>query len=180
MAGGRLSVLTGARPGPLLECPAQELAPSNTSVFFGNGMHGRVRGLELWGTFQATSRWRLHGGLSRLWQDLELVPGGRDVGASVAAAEGSNPSRQWLLRSSFDLARQHELHATVRYVSELPTPPVPSYHAVDLRWAWRPRSDLELSVTGQNLFGPSHGEFANRSFRTEFERAVFVKLVGRF
>lgn len=158
----------------------QELAPSRTSLFFGNGMQGTVRGLEMWGSYQASPTWRLHGGLTRLWQDFRLKPGSIDTANSVAATEGANPSRQWMLRSSLDLPRQMDLDITARYVSELALPLVPSYLAMDLRWAWRPHRDVEVSVTGQNLLGPAHGEFTSESTRTAFSPGVFIELVSRF
>jgi iron complex outermembrane receptor protein len=49
-----------------------------------------------------------------------------------------------------------------------------------MRLSWRPRADLELSVTGQNLVGPAHGEFTPLTTRTAFGRAVFFQVVGRF
>lgn len=158
----------------------QNLAPSRTTVFFANGMHGTVRGIEMWGSYQALPAWRLRGGFTRLWQNLALEPGVVDTANSVAAAEGSNPSRQWMLRSSLDLPRQTELEITARHVSALAFPPVPAYTTVDMRWAWRPRTDVEFSIAGQNLLGPAHGEFTSVSTRTAFSRAVFLKLVSRF
>ena len=156
-----------------------EIAPSRTSYVFGNGMQGRVRGLEMWGSYQALPSWRLRAGFNRLWQDLQLKPGSADIG-SVASAEGSNPSHQWSLRSSFDLPRQTELDITLRYVSRLALPVVPSYLAMDLRWGWRPRPDVEVSITGQNLLGPPHGEFTAEATRTAFSRAVVAELLWRF
>jgi iron complex outermembrane receptor protein len=57
---------------------------------------------------------------------------------------------------------------------------VPAYTAVDLRLSWRPRAELELALTGQNLVGPAHGEFTSVTTRTAFGRAVFVEIVARF
>ena len=158
----------------------QELAASQTSLFFGNGMRGRVQGIEMWATYQPLSTWRLRAGHTRLWQDLRYRPGSVDTADSAAAAEGSNPSQQWILRSSFDLPARTELDVTVRHVTELAQPSVPSYTAVDVRMSWRPRADLELSVTGQNLVGPRHGEFRTETVRTAFGRAVFVEVVSHF
>ena len=157
-----------------------ELVPGQGVAQFANGMRGTVRGVEMWGSYQPLPAWRLRAGFSRLWQDLELKPGVVDFGASVANAEGANPARQWLLRSSFDLPRQMELDLTARYVSELRQPAVPSYLALDLRWGWRPRPDVEIAVTGQNLLGPRHGEFSPETTRTAFARAVVVELLTRF
>jgi iron complex outermembrane receptor protein len=158
----------------------QELGPTGTTVFYGNGMQARLRGLEMWGSLQATPSWRLHAGLTRLLQDFHLRPGSIDTADSVAAAQGSNPSRQWVLRSSHDLGAKSDLDLTMRYVSPLSAPAVPSYLAADLRWAWRPREGMELSVTGQNLLGPRHGEFAPVETRTAFGRAILLKWVSRF
>jgi iron complex outermembrane receptor protein len=57
---------------------------------------------------------------------------------------------------------------------------VPAYSAVDIRLGWRPRRDIELSITGQNLFGGGHGEFADEATRTEIARSVFFKIVAQF
>jgi iron complex outermembrane recepter protein len=158
----------------------QELAPSGTFFFFGNGMRGRVRGLEMWGSYQASPAWRLHGGFTRLWQDLQLVPGSADAASSVAVAEGSNPSHQLFLRSSLDLPNRMKVDITARRVSRLAFPTVPAYVALDLRWAWRPASSVDVSVTGQNLVGSAHGEFTAEATRTAFSRAVFLELLCRF
>lgn len=115
---------------------SQELAASRSSVFFANGMQGTVRGLEAWGSYQLGPAWRVHGGYSRLLQRLELKPGSTDS-TSVAGAQGANPGRQWRLRSAWDLTRQVELDATMRYVAALGAPRVPSYLALDARLAWR-------------------------------------------
>jgi iron complex outermembrane receptor protein len=157
----------------------QEIAPSGTSLFFGSGMKGTTDGIETWGTFQASARWRLRGGLTLLDERLRLKSGSNDVTAP-RAQEGRDPKRTWMLASSHDLPRRVEVDVRVRYVSELPDPGVPPYTAVDVRLGWTPRADLELSLTGQNLFGSGHAEFTDAVTRTEFQRAVFFKVLSRF
>ncbi len=39
---------------------------------------------------------------------------------------------------------------------------------------------MEVSLTGQNLFDGGHGEFTSPLTRTQFGRAVFLKIVTRF
>jgi iron complex outermembrane receptor protein len=85
-----------------------------------------------------------------------------------------------MLRSSLDLPHQMEFDVTARYVSELPLPNVPSYVAVDMRWGWQPRPGVDISITGQNLLGPPHGEFTAAATRTAFSRGVFAELLWRF
>jgi iron complex outermembrane receptor protein len=65
----------------------------------------------------------------------------------------------------------------VRHVGALPNPSVPAYTAVDVRYAWRVRPDLELSLLGQNLFDRRHGEFNPPASRREFERGLFLRAV---
>jgi iron complex outermembrane receptor protein len=53
---------------------------------------------------------------------------------------------------------------------------VPSYVAVDARYAWRVRPELEVSLTAQNLFDKRHPEFGAAATRSEIERGVFLKV----
>jgi iron complex outermembrane receptor protein len=153
----------------------QELAPSRTSIYFGNGMRGRVDGLETWASLQATAALRLHAGFTRLWPRLELKPGSTDTAASVAAAEGAMPRHQAQLRASLDLPRGAELDLQLRHVSALTAPAVPAYTAADLRLGLRIAADTELSLTARNL-GGGHGEFGPIDTRSEFRRGFFVQL----
>jgi iron complex outermembrane receptor protein len=157
----------------------QEIAASRRSLFFGNGMKGTTSGVEMWGSYQATRLWRLGGGFNGLTEHFELRPGSNDT-AGLLAQQGRDPRRSWRLRSSVDLYRHGEFDVIARRVSRRSTPAVPSYSAVDVRYGWHPRPGIELSVTGQNLLRKSHGEFTDRSTRTEIGRGVFVNLVSRF
>jgi iron complex outermembrane recepter protein len=64
-------------------------------------------------------------------------------------------------------------------VGALSQPVVPSYTALDLRLGWQLRSNVDLSIAGQNLLDGGHGEFTNVATRTDFKRAVFLKLQCR-
>ena len=139
-----------------------------------NKISGRVSGTEMWGTYQASERWRLMAGLTTLHENLDLEPGSTDPVGTENVTLRNDPSRQYMLRSSFQLAARQELETLVRHVSSLPNPVVPGYTAVDLRYGWRPSRGLELSVTAQNLFDPGHAEFATSAAPpVEIERAIF-------
>jgi iron complex outermembrane receptor protein len=157
----------------------QEIAPSGTFFIFANEMEGKSTGIEMWGSYQATESWRLSGGFSGLRERLRLKPGSTDA-AGVIAQEGRDPAQMWMLRSSLNLPYQSELDATLRHVSALSNPTVPAYTVVDVRLGWRPRRDLELSITGQNLFSGGHAEFTDPATRTQLGRGVFFKVVSRF
>jgi iron complex outermembrane receptor protein len=157
----------------------QEVVLSGPFIVFASEMRGKSTGIETWGTYQASPTWRLSGGLSALRERLELKPGSNDPTA-VSGQQGRDPAQAWMLRSSHDLSARSEFDAILRHVSSLANPLVPAYTAVDLRFGWRPRPGLELSVTAKNLTGSGHGEFTDVATRTQLERSVFFKVVSRF
>ena len=154
----------------------QQVDPSFTYLYYGNGIQGTTSGIELWGSYQVTPIWRLNAGFNRLRQELKLTPYSIDIG-TLESDEGANPSRWGILRSSLDLGPRTELDLTLRYVDALAQPVVPSYTALDLRLGWQLRSNVDLSIVGQNLLGAGHGEFTDVTTRTDLKRAVFVKVV---
>src|SRR5205823_415778 len=113
-----------------------------------------------------------------LRERLTLKAGSNDANAPLGS--GRDPAETLLLRSSFDFPGQTELDLTLRHVSALSSPTVPTYTALDLRLGWRLRPDIELSVTGQNLCDSGHGEFSDVLTRTELGRSVFFKIAARF
>lgn len=152
------------------------ITPTRAFATFANGMQGTAHGIELWGTYQATPRWRLSAGLTALREKLWLKPGSNNLTAP-GAATGRNPSHSWNVRSAWNIGSNHELDLAVRRVAALVNPSVPAYTALDARFGWRLRPDLELSVTGRNLFGGRHPEFGPVATRSEMPSGVFVKLV---
>ena len=144
-------------------------------VTFENRIEGPVYGVETWASWQVLGAWRLSGGLTALRKDLRLEAGSTDPLGTRNPQLANDPENQWMLKSALGFWARHELDATVRHVGTLPNPSVPAYTAVDVRYAWRVRSDLELSILGQNLFDESHPEFNAMPGRSEFERGVFVQ-----
>jgi iron complex outermembrane receptor protein len=146
---------------------------------FQNLGKGTTRGLELWSRWQATSNWRLSGGLVTQGINIGLKPGSRD--SNIATGLSTNdPTLHWLLRSSYDISDEHQLDLTLRYQGKLPNPAVPSYHELDLQWLWKPHPNLELALIGQNLLHSEHPEFAAAPTRSVFERTALLKATWRF
>ena len=152
----------------------QELAPSLTEVSFANLMEGHALGVEMWGSFQATKAWRLSGGLTAMRERMRLKQGSNDVGGLRRV--GLDPSHVWQLRSNYSIDAAREFEVAVRKVDNLDSPAVPGYTALDARFGWRLRPNLELSVVGRNLNG-SHAEYGGIATRSEIPRTVAVKLV---
>jgi iron complex outermembrane recepter protein len=149
-------------------------------VFLENKIHGSAYGLEAWGTWEVARAWRLSAGLMTLRKDLELERGSTDPGGVDNPNLSNDPKTQWMLRASTNLSHNHQLDTTVRHVGQLPNPVVPEYTAVDVRYGWRMRNELELSVTLRNAFDQEHVEFNHAPTRSEIAREIYAKLEWRY
>ncbi|HBI70903.1 MAG TPA: TonB-dependent receptor [Massilia sp.] len=152
----------------------QEIDPTSTFLTFGSLMEGRATGIEMWGSYQLNRAWRLSGGFTALHERLRLKAGSND-GAGPGTA-GKDPEHTLQLRAHHAFDERRELEVALRKVAALENPGVPGYWALDARFGWRLRPNLELSLVGQNLNG-SHGEYGAVATRLELERRVGVKLV---
>jgi iron complex outermembrane receptor protein len=154
----------------------RSVEPGPSGPVIENRIEGRTRGIETWGTLQATRTWRLSAGLVLLDQDLVNEPGS----TSNVFAEGNDPSHQWMVRSSHDLGSRIELDLLVRRMGSLPSPAVPSYTALDASLGWKLTPWATLSLAGQNLLDPRHPEFGAAATRAEIPRNVFARLSLRY
>jgi iron complex outermembrane receptor protein len=152
-----------------------ELRPGG--AVFENRMEGSTKGVEAWGRWRVTPRWRLDAGWVEMRQSLRAGPG--STSTITAAGLGNDPHRWVKLRSAFDLTPRHEIDVSARYVGELPNPQVPSYTAVDARFGWKVTPAFELSLFLQNLFDRSHPEWGPAANRAEYIRGVFFKVLWR-
>ncbi|MFL6631629.1 MAG: TonB-dependent receptor plug domain-containing protein [Massilia sp.] len=150
--------------------------PAGPGSVFENRADGLTRGIEAWATWQAADAWRLSGGGVVQRVGTTLQPDSRDLSGTTGLAT-SDPTHYWQVRSSYDFAAGQEFDVTVRHVGALPRPGVPAYTAVDARWGWHIRPGVELSIIGQNLFDPRHAEFGAPATRSEYERALAVRVV---
>lgn len=144
----------------------------------GNEMEGKASGVEGWGSIQPTRNWRLSAGFVYLDMDLRMRPNSTDI-TGVAPA-GNDPNIQWTIRSTVDLPGRIEFDVGIRHVGELPDPEVPEYTAVDARIGWWANRNLNLSISGQNLFDPGHPEFGAAADRSEIPRTVYASVLWRF
>ncbi len=151
----------------------RSLAPTPSGLVFANGVEGRHRGVEAWGSWRAAPWWRLIGGVTALRESQSVKAGAVDL--SPAGALGNDPSAWWSVRSYVDLSPQHELDVSLRHANArtAATPAVPAYTAVDLRYAWHQSRALEIAVTGQDLFERRHYEWSNRA---ELGSGAFLKV----
>ncbi|MBT6050697.1 MAG: TonB-dependent receptor, partial [Candidatus Scalindua sp.] len=146
-----------------------------------NKMKGDTYGVEVYVQWQALNWWQLQGTYSYL--DMQLHPTGEDS-LFPEVEEKQSPENQASLRSSMDLPKDLELDTTVRYMDNLSTFDINSYHEMDLRLGWKPKEDLELSISGRNLLDSGHEEFKGTGGFTipssDIERSVFFKVTWSF
>jgi iron complex outermembrane receptor protein len=150
--------------------------PHGPGAVFENLADGSTRGIEAWASWQVTDTWRLSGGGVTQRIVTSLLPASRDLSGTTGLFT-SDPNHYWSVRSSHDLGSHQEFDVILRHVGALPRPAVPAYTAVDARYGWRIRPGLELSIIGQNLFDPRHAEFGAAPLRSEYERALAVRVV---
>ncbi|MBI5278815.1 MAG: TonB-dependent receptor [Burkholderiales bacterium] len=146
-------------------------------VTINNNFRGRLKGIETWGQWRLGDTWRLDAGYA--WQRLrtEALPGTAPLRGT--ASLGNDPRYRFKLASSWDLPNRMELDVHLRRVGALPAPVVPAYTTVDLRWGWRARPDLELSLTLRNASGERHVEWGAPAARAEFGRSWLLRALWR-
>ncbi|MFA4916100.1 MAG: TonB-dependent receptor [Syntrophales bacterium] len=147
----------------------------------GNQMTGEIYGVELSSDVVVNDWWTLKPSYSYMKVQLHLDSNSTDT--TSESAEGESPHHQFSLRSLMNLGNNIEMDAWLRYVDSLPAQNIDSYITLDLRLAWRPAKNLELSVVGQNLLDNSHAEFKPEIIdiaSSEVQRSIYVKFVWNF
>lgn len=153
-----------------------EPAENGFGHVFRNEAEATAYGVELWGGWQATPKWRLNGGMVVQEIDKTRKPGSADISDDTGLAT-DDPQFYGYFSSSYDASEKILIDSTLRHVDELTETEVPAYTAVDLRVAWTVAPGLELSLVGQNLLDSAHPEFGSAPGRSEHERAFYGKLV---
>jgi iron complex outermembrane receptor protein len=149
----------------------RSIEPTPSGPQFENRIESTTFGAESWGALRVNPMWRVSAGL--VLQDHQLRT---DESADNGASLGNDPESWWTIRNEFDFGPRVELDAWVRQVGALPDPHVPTYTTLDARLGWRVVPELELAVTGHDLFGPGHTEWGVPGARPEFERSVLFSL----
>jgi iron complex outermembrane receptor protein len=136
-------------------------------------------GIEPSFTAQVQPWWKLSGSYSLLCfhTDNSGIPAGdTSVGPIL---QNVDPENEFSLRSSFDLPNNVDIDLGGRYVDKIVG--ANGYYAVDVRVGWRPTSNWEISVVGQNLLSSNHVENPNSFGNTTYVGPeVYGKVVFKF
>jgi iron complex outermembrane receptor protein len=141
-----------------------------------NNYRARLTGLETWGQWRISDTLRLKA--SYVHQRLEAAARPGTAPLQGVASLGNDPRNRATLGVSWDFSPRMELDLQARHVGSLPNPAVPSYTALDARWGWHVRPDLELSVALRNA-GGRHVEWGVPASRVEFGRSVLLSAAWR-
>jgi iron complex outermembrane receptor protein len=138
---------------------------------------GETWGVEAWGSYEVTDRWRLSAGASTLNKDLSADPG-MDISDLVAG--GDDPEYQLLLKSQTQITDRLDLDVRLRAVDRLNFTDTDGYVEADVRLGWRFTDTLEMAISGQNLIEERRVETGDPVRQRAFGRSVFVSLRAGF
>lgn len=149
-------------------------------LLFNNQLGGRTYGVEAATVWQMLDWWRWD--LNYSWLHTEFS---KPNGLSQTSI---SPQHRASLRGAFSPWHDIDLDMWFRYVdsnfivSSSGNATIPSYVTLDLRTAWRPLNNVELSVVGQNLLQSSHLEYVseNQTLPTAIVRGVYGKISWKF
>jgi len=157
------------------------------NIFPDNSIKAHTHGFEIAVDWNPLSWWRIQPSYSALRLTTEAKNDDPISQNSARLINDSSPQQQASLRSSMSLPHRQQFDVWLRYVGKLGDRnsafAVPAYTTLDLRYAWRPTRDFELSVVGQNLLDNSHPEFIPSllpSQTIELQRGGYVKAKWQF
>ncbi len=115
-----------------------------------NKASARTEGVNSSVNINVTNNWNLLLGYSYVDINIDFDPSSHDTLSSYDA--GVSPHHQFQAQSRFNLTRNIDFDASFYVVSDLKTVSIEGYKRTDLRVAYRPIENLELSIVGQKLF----------------------------
>ncbi|MBI4374208.1 MAG: TonB-dependent receptor [Deltaproteobacteria bacterium] len=143
---------------------------------------GHSEGAELGTWWRLTDDWRLYGSYSFMNLDYNIDAGSSDT--NISGLDEQVYNHMFNFHSSHDLPYNLQADGMLYFydaytdVHSLMT--VDDFVRVDLRLGWKPRSDLDLSVIGQNLLGKHVEAIPARIAPANVDRVVFGRLTWEF
>jgi len=146
---------------------------------FTNALKGKVYGIEIATVWQMLDWWRWDVNYS--WLHTQLI----DIGPLQTDI---SPQQHVSLRGALSPWKSIDLDFWLRYVDtnfsvgSLGQTYIKSYVTLDLRMAWRPQKNIELSLVGQNLLAQKHLEYVaeNQTLPTGVDRGMYGKISWGF
>ncbi len=148
---------------------------------FINNIKAQTYGLEIATVWQMLDWWR--------WDvNYSLLKTHFDGGVAMENIIGFSPQQRVSVRSAMSPWQNIDLDILFRYVDKNKAvgffgyTVINDYVSMDIRLAWRPINDIELSLVGQNLLASQHLEYRQEAFTTptEIDRGFYGKLAWHF
>ncbi len=146
---------------------------------FTNGLKGKIYGIEIATVWQMLDWWRWDVNYSWLHTQLLQLD---HIQTNIS------PQQRVSLRSAFSPWKSIDMDFWLRYVDtnfsvgSLGQTYIKGYVTLDLRLAWRPQKNIELSLVGQNLLAQKHLEYVaeNQTLPTGIDRGMYGKISWGF
>ncbi len=162
----------------LSHAPAYVIQPSKNV----NGGRARLNGMELAAVMQMTANWRLQP--SYTWMMVRAFGiGNAQSDASARKTEKKLPRQQLSVRSQHNLGSGDHLDFWFKYKTRNEDLGIPARGNLDVRYAWKARRDLEISLIAQNLLHRRTLEFLPDSLPSatvETGRSAHLRAEYRF
>lgn len=151
----------------------------NQPLDFTNNLNGKTYGVEIATVWQMLDWWRWD--INYSWLHTQL----NNIGP---AQTGISPQQRVSLRGALSPWQNIDLDFWFRYVDtnfsvgSFGKTYIKGYVTLDLRAAWCPYKNIELSLTGQNLLAQSHLEYVseNQTLPTAIDRGMYGKISWGF
>ena len=162
------------------EAPTFNGAFLDVPVTFSNALQGKTYGIEVASVWQMLDWWRWDVNYS--WLRTEFDSSSGDAGTGIS------PEQRVSVRGALSPWDGIDLDFWFRYVDSnlavITTGDVriKPYITLDLRLAWRPAKNLELSLVGQNLLAQKHLEYVQEisTSPTAIDRGMYGKISWGF
>ncbi|MFW5443711.1 MAG: TonB-dependent receptor plug domain-containing protein [Methylococcaceae bacterium] len=160
--------------------PPTLTSPAMIPFYIENNNSAHTYGFEIATVWQMLDWWRWDANYSLLKTDFDR-PEAEDT-------IGSSPQQHLSIRSAISPWKNINLDILFRYVdtniakSSFGTTVINDYVSMDIRLAWQPANDIELSLVGQNLLSEKHLEYRQEILTTptEIDRGMYGKLTWQF
>ena len=166
--------------------PNPELSPTytylNQNILVTNLAHSHSYGVEISSIWQMLDWWRWD--INHSWFHNQYAYSADYLSSGYAASPNQHSSIRGLINvtDNIDFDIWWRYNGASMTNSSFGSLIIPSYFTLDLRSAWRPMRNLELSVTGQNLLQSSHLEYVSETMYipTPVVRGVYGKISFSF
>ncbi len=149
----------------------------------GNMATGHSQGFELAADWRALPNLKFQLALSQFSMVIK-----EQGNAFSTDREGSVPKHQLSLRTAWNPRADTDVDLWLRHVGRVTDlgesiVPIPAYTELDLRLAWRPMKNIELSLVGRNLLKKRHAEFVSEALDVPpmlVERSIYGQVNWKF